>query len=177
MTGRLVYLDLETLGLTPGVHDVWEAAWAIDEGQIMSAYLAHSFYPHQEAALEVNGYIERFDHTLVDPLDEQLLYSALEGATVIGANPGFDCAMLSARWGGAEPWNYRKIDISSVAMVAFGLAQPPGMRVIVQTLHAHGHDQVPEPDHTAAGDVAALRDAYRALRVNYFPRFDGWPTA
>lgn len=170
MTDRLVFLDTETLGLTPGVHDVWEAAWAIEDGPILSAYLAHSYYPHQPSALEVNGYLERFDHTLIDPVDEMLLYQAVEGATIVGANPGFDCAMLAARWGGVEPWKYRKIDISSVAMMAFGMVRPPGMREIVQRLHTDGTAPVPEPDHTASGDVEALREAYRVLRTHYEPR-------
>lgn len=162
---NLLFLDTETTGLDPRVHDVWEIAFAVDDGPIRSFVLPHSLKTADPKALELNGYWERYplgapaDGPHVDPM----LRAEFEGKTVVGANPAFDAAFLFARWG-VQPWHYRMIDVESVALGFLDYDRPKGLKGIADDIRNSGHE-IPEPDHTAAGDVATLRAVYRALRA------------
>jgi DNA polymerase-3 subunit epsilon len=162
VTTQLVYLDTETTGLDPARHEVWEVAWAVDDGDIVNRFLPHTLRTADAQALELNGYYRR------SPLGEPWsgtdieLRQVLTGATVVGSNPAFDTAFLRARWGVA-PWHHRTIAVESVALGIYGWDRPKGLKDVTAALRADGFD-IPEPDHTAAGDVATLRAAYEALR-------------
>lgn len=174
MKTKLVYLDTETMGLDMLQHEIWEVAFAVEDEPVQAGVVYHSpLLRYQQQALEVNGYqhrARRWDHGAADRL-EQALYVALRDATVIGANPYFDLVRLSLRWErtifadgdkGREPWHYRAIDIESYAMPLLGYGRPQSLHKVCADLRARGHE-VPEPDHTSAGDVEALRAAYKAL--------------
>ena len=64
---------------------------------------------------------------------------------------------------GAPVWHHRMIDVSNVAMMVFNWDRPRGLADVVQAVRAEGYE-VPEPDHTAEGDVRATRAVYVALR-------------
>lgn len=83
----------------------------------------------------------------------------------MGANPAFDAAFLTARWGTA-PWHFRLLDVEAYAMGALGYDRPRGLTTICDDLRAHGFD-IPVPGHSAAADVAATRAAFRALQGLY----------
>lgn len=172
----LVFLDTETTGLELH-HDIWEIAFAIGDGEIESHILPHSLKNADPVALELNGYWDRFpDGARAKDVGIDLeLRQMLEGATIVGANPGFDAIRLQLRWQ-AQPWHHRMIDISSMAVAVFGFMQktitgpdgnemsislPPGLIDVAVECRRFG--EVPEPDHTAAGDVATLRACYRIL--------------
>lgn len=162
----LVYLDLETTGLNPDVHEVWEVAYAVGDGPVVSGTVLHSLQSADPKALEVGRYHERCldqprDITAALQLDAGLRL-ALVGATIVGANPAFDAAFLRARWGVA-PWHYRLLDIESYAMPLLGYAKPQGLHQIYTDLYSHGW-LIAAPDHTAAGDVSATRDCHQALQ-------------
>ena len=160
-----VYLDTETTGLDPDRHEVWEIAYAVDGGPILSGVVAHSLRYADPTALAMNGYLDR--GTVGVPSDvESICRSALEGATLVGANPAFDAAFLRARWGVA-PWHYRMLDVEAYAMGALGWDVPKGLATIAEALAVgHGYD-IPKPDHSAAGDVATLRACHLALAAIY----------
>lgn len=162
--GGLVYLDLETTGLDPARHEVWEAAWAWGLNEIESGILAHSGHTADPDALRVNGYLDR-EGWVYDGHDaairEVALFDSLKGSTVIGANPAFDASFLRARWSEA-PWKYRLFDIEAFAMPAAGWDRPQGLKSIADFLR-NADWEIPEPDHTAAGDVATLRACHLAL--------------
>ena len=162
MRGDLVYLDLETTGLDPARHQAWEAAWAVDDRRARSTFLGHSRVSADPESLRLNGYHRRYSPSLVDHGREQELFDALAGSTIVGANPAFDAAFLRARWGGAH-WHHRLLDVEALAMPALGGDAPRGLHDIAGELRALGHP-VPEPDHTAEGDVMTTREAHRALR-------------
>lgn len=175
MKTRLVYLDCETLGLDMLRHEVWEVAWAVEDEPVKSGVISHHFNAaYQKSALEVNGYPQHgidYDHDHAAQTEGDL-YSALVDATVVGANPYFDLVRLSLRWErtdwaekakGKEPWHYRSIDIESYAMPLLDYTRPQGLSKVCMDLRNRGYD-VPEPDHTSAGDVEALRAAYKALQ-------------
>ncbi len=163
-TTSLAYHDTETTGLDPARHEVWEIAWAVDEGPIQSCVIPHSIKTADPEALELNGYWTRgFESAPGVESADVTLREILAGATIVGSNPAFDTAFLRARWG-AAPWHHRMIAVESVALGVLGHERPKGLAAVAAELRSHGHD-IPEPDHTAAADVETLRATYRALRT------------
>jgi hypothetical protein len=90
---------------------------------------------------------------------------ALDGNTLVAANPAFDASFLRARWGVA-PWRYRMLDLETYAMPAFDWDAPKGLKDIAQALRDEAFP-IPEPDHSAGADVETLRACHLALREIY----------
>lgn len=159
----LVFLDTETTGLELH-HDIWEIAWSYDDGDhIYSEILVHSLKNADPDALVLNGYWNR-PHRARGPEVDIEVRVALEDVTIVGANPAFDATRLQLRWQ-AQPWHYRLLDISSMAVGIFGLREdgrPPGLADVAKACRDVGA-VIPEPDHTAAGDVATLKACYNVL--------------
>jgi DNA polymerase-3 subunit epsilon len=166
--GSLVYLDIETTGLDPLLHDVVDIAWAVEDGDIKSFVPEHNLAGADPAALRINRYfdrgleIHRRGGELACVALELDLLRALDGSTVVGSNPAFDTAFLRRKLGVAM-WHHRLIDVSNVAMMVFNWTRPSGLADVVEELRALGYT-IPAPDHTAAGDVESTRAVYLALR-------------
>ena len=166
-----IYLDTETTGLDADRHQVWEIAYAVNDEPARSARVPHGAVGAARVALEVGQYYERggYQHFAWDRHFEWELIEDFEDhapATLVGANPAFDAAMLKARWGGRTPWHYRLFDIEAYATGALGYDKPQSLKTIVADLRERGFE-ITEPDHTAANDVEAVRDAHRALQHMY----------
>lgn len=163
-----VYVDTETTGLDPDRHEVWEIAYAVDDGPIRSGVVLHSLRHADPMALDMNGYWGRTKDVAPESCMEveTVLRGAFRpGMTLVGANPRFDAAFLRARWG-EEPFHYRLLDVEAYAMGALGYDEPQGLKTVAKDLRAEGFD-VEHPDHSAAGDVATLRACHAALRTLY----------
>ena len=175
MTRPKVFLDCETSGLDPARHAIFEIAYAVDDGPILSSFVTHTritLDAETIAAAQVNRYIDRCPPeyaTLHGPSDddgddhpsaefEDALVDALRSATMVGANPAFDAAMLRARWC-VTPWHHRLLDIEAYAAGAFGWTELRGLAGVAE------HLGVQAPDHTAAGDVACLRACWQAIQT------------
>lgn len=159
----LKFLDTEFTHLDPRLAEVFEVAMADEEGPVESWLLPHSLATADPEALEVNQYAKRFPRGFVgDPLADVVIKAKLEGVTIVGSNPACDRDVLFRRWGVA-PWHYRSVDISSYAMGILGHNEPMGQWAIANELRDMGA-VIPEPDHTAVGDVASLRACFFALR-------------
>lgn len=174
MTG-LIFLDSEATGLELMTHDLWELGWAIDHEPAISGLIPHSLYGADPEALRINNYAERceVDEPLTIPTEvEDYLHDTFyewerrhgERLTVVGANPHFDLYRLSRRWDWDAPWAYRAIDVSVLAMGVFKTDLPLGLNSLTAKCREHGFD-IPEPDHTAIGDVEATRAAFYAMRL------------
>ena len=161
----LIYLDTETTGLDPARHHIWEMAYAVDGGPILSAVVPHTTIGADPDALRIGKYEERGGYLPADSEFDRCLATEIEGETLVAANPAFDAAFLRARWGKA-PWKYRLLDVEAYAMGALGYDVPQGLKTIAHDLRAADWD-IPEPNHSAAGDVATLRDCHLALRAIY----------
>jgi DNA polymerase III alpha subunit (gram-positive type) len=156
-----IFLDTETTGLLHSVHDVWEIAYAINNGPIHSSFVEHDIESADPKALEINGYKDRFKGLPQFPqLFEMNLQEAGKNATLVAANPAFDNGFLVARWG-FRPWQYRMLDISTYAMPYFDWKIPEGLATVAKCL------DISAPDHTAAEDVNVLRQCFYKLAHAY----------
>jgi DNA polymerase-3 subunit epsilon len=160
----LVFVDVETTGLDPLVHDVVEIAWAVEDGEVRSFVPEHSLAFADGQALTINQYFDRdLDRRTDDTWAMQrALVRDLQGATIVGSNPAFDTAFLRRKIGYA-PWHHRLIDVSNVAMMVFDWDRPKGLADVTAALAERGLE-LPTPDHTARGDVECTRVVYTALR-------------
>jgi hypothetical protein len=125
------------------------------------------------ATQAINGYKVRYNSSFVSPVNDLTVAQILQGKTIVGANPSFDAYRLARRWGRA-PWNYRLVDVESMAVPLFNLDKPLGLKGLVDKLRDLGYT-IPENDHTAEADVITVREVYRSLRqMGENPRREGW---
>lgn len=163
----LAFIDTETTGLDARIHQPYEVSWwREDKREPVTLELPHSLDHADGQALNVGGYFDRGMTPHGDPAGDcyeaRVLVRELRGTTLVGSNPAFDAAMLT--WFiGAPVWHHRLINVAEGAMWTFGWERPKGLSDVVYHLRYLGHD-IPEPDHTAEGDVRATRAVYYALR-------------
>ncbi len=161
---RHVFVDTEYDQLDTATANLVEVAFAVEDGPVRHGVPPHTLDGAEPRALEVNRYAERglgdqtrWDHHILDRAAE-----ATTGQTLVGANPRVDAHLLCRNLG-HEPWHYRLCDVESVAYLLLGFEQMPGLREIREKLAGLGYD-LPEPDHSAAGDVETLRAVFRILQ-------------
>lgn len=179
----IVFIDTETGGLNPIKHELIEVAWAKDDiHHPQRLVLPHRPDRVDPMAAQINGYHTRH---LDDPenwdssIDIAMFGADLIGATLCGANPSFDAAFISSFFShqnpfGDTPWHYRLLDIESMFVGAFPNAFDvevdgvPGLRRIVEWINDYDpvSPSLPSTDHTAVGDVVALREVYRWIVLN-----------
>jgi oligoribonuclease (3'-5' exoribonuclease) len=137
----LCFTDLETLGLDPLEHDVWEIAIiARDEDGVETEHLWQrrpspvALARAEPKALEMGRFHERMavpgsawaadmldnigdGHTPV-PMSLGALNNRvaeiLKDAVMVGSNPAFDASFLTVMLGMA-PWHYRTVDVATLA--------------------------------------------------------------
>lgn len=165
MTTTLCFIDTETTGLDARIHQPYEVAWAFEgDDPVKSMYLPHDLTHADPVALKVGRYFEREMHAKSSPSDAaKWLANMLRGKTLVGSNPAFDAAMLT-RVIGTAVWHHRLINVSEGAMWVFNWDRPRGLADVAERLRAEGYE-IPEPDHTAEGDVRTTRAVYEALRA------------
>lgn len=166
----LCFIDTETTGLDARVHQPYEVSWwREDYAEPITLELPHSLEFADAKALDIGGYHRRgfTPHDFIEKANtcRFKMVAHLNGVTLVGSNPAFDAAMLT-RFIGAPVWHHRMIDVSNVAMVVANTDRPLGLAAICEWLlnTEHGYD-IPDPDHTAEGDVRTTRAVYEALRA------------
>jgi hypothetical protein len=159
-----VFVDTEYDQLDTGKANLLEVAFAVEDHPVVTGVPPHRLDGAEPKALEINRYFERdlgnraiWDRDIVD-----ITAKMTAGQTVVGANPRVDAHILS-RFIGYEPWHYRLCDIESVAYLMLGFEQMPGLREIKVKLAELGYE-LPDPDHSAGGDVETLRAIFRILQ-------------
>jgi hypothetical protein len=168
-----VFVDTEYDQLDTGKANLLEVAYAAEDGPIVCGVPPHTLEGAEPKALEVNRYFERdlgnkaiWDRDIVDNTAR-----ATAGQTVVGANVRVDAHILS-RFIGYEPWHYRLCDVESAAYLLLDFDQMPGLREIKNKLTELGYE-LPDPDHSAGGDVETLRAVFRILQriARYYASF------
>lgn len=136
---RLAFIDIETTGLDPERHEIWEVGYILrNEGGSRETgfQLTVDLENADAGGLDVGKFFSR--HCLGGeavrwPMAEQearaLLLRDLKGAVLIGNNVAFDAAFLR-KFLGSAPWHYHVVDIKALAMgrlagTPFGRVSPP----------------------------------------------------
>lgn len=167
----LCFIDTETTGLDPRIHQPYEVCiWREDQDEPTTMAVEHSLEYADPAALKIGGYFERgfmreqgggWTNGWTD--QSGYLAAVLQGVTLVGSNPAFDAGMLT-RLIGTSVWHHRLINVAEGGMWVFGWDRPKGLADVATECRSRGYE-IPEPDHTAEGDVRATRAVYEALRA------------
>jgi len=160
----LCFIDTETTGLDARIHQPYEVCvWREDVAHPHTERLPHTLDFADMQALKIGKYAERdfFPNADDDPVP--FLVASLTGVTLVGSNPAFDAAMLT-RVIGTPVWHHRLINVAEGAMWVFNWDRPKGLADVAKRCRDEGYD-IPEPDHTAEGDVRTTRAVYEALRA------------
>lgn len=162
-TRSYIFTDTETTGLDRERAQIVELGWAIDEAPPIAYIVPHTLEHAEPRALEINRYWER-GLDLATPNTEafSMFARASAGQILVGANIQFDANKIANRLC-FEPWWHRMIDIEAYAQAVFALPEPPGLRAVRDLLTGRGY-QLPEPDHTAAGDVLVTQAVFYILQ-------------
>lgn len=167
MSTVLCFIDTETTGLNPDQHQAYEVCWWREDADApTTGILPHDLCGADENALEIGGYHSRGFTPGRGTERRELratLRTALDGVTLVGSNPAFDASFLRKTLGCA-PWHHRLINVAEGGMWVFGWDRPQGLATVADRCRQEGFD-VPEPDHTAGGDVRTTRAVYEALRA------------
>lgn len=165
----LCFIDTETTGLDARIHQPYEVSWWMeDEDEPRTSWLDHTLDNADPQALRIGGYWERgavqaTPGGYLATASPRWVAGALNGVTLVGSNPAFDAAMLT-RYIGTAVWHYRLINVAEGGMWVFGWDRPKGLADVAAECRALGFD-IPEPNHTAEGDVRVTRAVYEALRA------------
>jgi DNA polymerase III alpha subunit (gram-positive type) len=178
----LAFVDVETTGLDPAMHRVWDVAVTLrlpDGRQVSRQWFIDfndlNLETADAKALEIGRFTSRYPaepiapYTTLESMVAMQLHDSLSGAVLVGANPQFDAAFLLAmlqRHGlNRRPWSYRLLDVEAYAAGAIGAAPPWSLDDL---LCAYCIDVSDDHRHTAAGDVRAemeLFDRASALKA------------
>jgi len=172
---KLVFLDTETTGLNPELHDVWEIAVITNDGEEHRWTVRPDLTHADPNALKIGGYYERARLNSLGPDAENVagqLARLLDSATVVGSNPSFDQAFLT-RWlrkyGQCWTAHYRTVDIVTLGhgyLVGCEPGYSPAEHMPPAThdvCRAFGIDPGGYDRHTALGDARMVRDLYTAI--------------
>lgn len=161
-------VDVETVGLTAGLHDVFEIAgilFDVATGETISEHwwwMPVDLTQADPTALRLNGYYAR------EPADDEKtprltvareLAKLTAGTILLGCNPGFDDLRLELfmrEEGYAPAWHYRPFCIETA--VAGHLHVKPGWRTSDDLSKALGVE--PTERHTALGDCRWAKAMY-----------------
>lgn len=166
MTERIVFVDSETTGLDDRTQQITEFAWCGVTGPSDRLVLPHFTHEAEQAALDISGHHARElwePSTWASREDMLSLRQVLSGATLAGANIGFDVRFLSNIYHD-RPWHYRTLDVEAYAAGALGWEVGRKLSDTAAYLRDMGFT-VHESDHTAQHDVLCARDVYLAARL------------
>lgn len=175
---RIVFLDTETTGLDPEMHEVWEVGCIVrntdrnwDEAEYESTHRwflpLFNFNQADPFALDIGKFWERYvwpdpQQYTKDYMSEwcRMFMQMTNGATIVGAVPDFDTSRLNRllkRYGYRMFNHYHLVCVENLVAGKFGLAPPWKSDDLYEAM---GYKIVEENKHTALGDARVCRDIY-----------------
>lgn len=160
----LVFLDSETTGLDPSIHEVVELAYSeLGDPNVRTLIVPHTLIHADPESLRINRYRERgleYRSLWATPDEFEQMRRDLMGATICSANVVFDLGFID-RWISLDR-HYRVMDFTSWAAGRLGWPATRGMEATYQECRAR-FGGIEAPSHTAAGDVRAMKSMYSKL--------------
>lgn len=178
----LCFVDIETSGLDPRFHKIWEIALirrevdGMEREWVGQLGLSEQDFLHADPdALHVGGYMARHAvaYLLKDPQTAiEMVTEFTEGATLVGQNPSFDAAFLTELLmlppGVTPPWHYRTVCVTTLAAgyVAGRLDRACDFAVLDMPWSSRDIAEAVDVDvasfakHTALGDAQLARAIY-----------------
>jgi hypothetical protein len=161
----LVFLDTETTGLDPSIHEVVEVAYSpSDDDNVRTLIVPHTLLHADPVALDINRYRQRgleYRSLWAAPEEFEQMRRDLSGATICSANVVFDLSFID-RWISLDR-HYRVMDLTSWAAGRLGWPATRGMEATYTECRSRFGAAILAPDHTAAGDVRSMKSIYKTL--------------
>lgn len=165
----LAFIDIETTGTNPDLHEIWEVAVVrMEEGVETARYtdrVEHELDFADQMALHLTNYYERY-HPL-EAAPKQDVATELAGVTagchLVGMSVSFDaafCARFLRDQSQAPAWHYHLVDVEAMIAGKYGLAPPWKSDDLTQRLGLNAEDY---DRHTAMGDVEWCCALYNRL--------------
>lgn len=160
----LVWVDVETTGLDPARHDLWEVAVVEADGTEHVWTMWPDLTVAEPAALRINGF---YDRTAGDwdeddpPAVARAVARLTAGRRLAGACPWFDAAFLDVflrRYGYAPAWSHRHLCVETYAAGALR-ADPVSLSDTAAALGL----TLPDGRHSALVDARLTRDVHQAV--------------
>jgi DNA polymerase III epsilon subunit-like protein len=187
---NLAFTDTETTGLDPARHEAWEVGIVLRKPGLPDVEYLWQVRPDlstaEDEALAIGRYAERAcvpasHHAAYTggpgapvPMTRAEMQAAvtyiLNGAVLIGSNPGFDADFLRKLLGGRAPWHYRPVDVPTLAagrLCARGNAPVPPYSSRELSRAMGVAPPAPDQAHTAIGDARWVRDFYDAATARF----------
>lgn len=165
---QMVFIDIETTGLDPTVHETIEVAWWVEgtpPSMIYDLILPHTLAGAEKAALDVNNYSHRelWDRSRwCLPEDIGIFRETIRDRTLVGANVGaFDTTFLTRITG--KVWHHRVVEFESWVMGRLGRSHVVSLTESIEAATNYTGLDLPMPNHTAMGDVYAMQQCWLAL--------------
>src|SRR5256885_1484709 len=168
---QLIFLDLETTGLDPAHHQIWEVGCIVD-GEEHEWQLYIDLSKADAGALRVNRFYERAVQWSNWHSDQREWANAglvayeltrmTAGRMVVGAVPSFDVAFLEPfirRAGYCPAWSHRLICVETLAAGVLKTL-PKGLRQMAEGFGITFEDGA---RHTALGDARVARASPSAV--------------
>lgn len=169
---RIVFVDVETTGLDPDRHHIWEIAVILRDPDTEDAehhwMVRADLETADPASLRIGRYYERtrgWGRMEEPEYVAGTLAPMLDGAYLAGAVPSFDAAFLARflrRHGQCPTWHHRLICVETMAATVLDLPVPLGL---TDSADALGVPLDTSVTHTALGDARLARGVYDATRA------------
>ena len=180
---KLIFLDTETTGLDPNIHEVWEVAtitrFIDDNGQAVGEDVEQqwflplfNFQSADPFSLDIGKFWDRYiwpDAKKYDDMAEwcRMFMQLTKGAYIVGAIPSFDIERLDRlchRYGYRLFNHYHLIDCEALAAGHLHIPPPWKSDEIFSKLGINTDtDEYREGKHTALGDAKVVRDVYEKI--------------
>lgn len=162
---NLAFVDTETTGLDPDVHQIWEVGLIVD-GVAHHWFLPVNLGRADARALEIGRYHERWRWDMATNLQQFATeFAALtRGRHLVGAVVSFDEERLRKllRANGACPeWHYHLVDVEAMAAGRCKIAPPWNSEALSLALKV---DPAQFDRHTALGDARWALALYEAIQ-------------
>lgn len=168
----VVFIDIETLGLEPERHAVWEIALiarrpgeAAIEREWTILLSPEELALADSTALRLNRFYERYDDSTATSSREVAveLAKVTAGAAFVAANPNFDATYLERflrRNGLAPAWHYRLCCVENLAAGRLGVRAGWDPKVLSEML---GVERPEDTKHAAMADAKWAMRMYDAV--------------